>query len=92
MRSDEAVGEPLSGLDIGLPLELLLPRLRTALADGSSPLSTVDGLVLDAVNRRGRPAPLTVQLSHLRTEDDAVHGLIMVMNILNADGRTPAGP
>ncbi|MBB6545285.1 CheR family methyltransferase [Nonomuraea rubra] len=92
VRSDEAVGEPLSGLDIGLPLELLLPRLRTALADGSSPLSTVDGLVLDAVNRRGRPAPLTVQLSHLRTEDDAVHGLIMVMNILNADGRTPAGP
>ncbi|MGW3352077.1 CheR family methyltransferase [Nonomuraea rubra] len=92
VRSDEAVGEPLSGLDIGLPLELLLPRLRTALADGSSPLSTVDGLVLDAVNRRGRPAPLTVQLSHLRTEDDAVHGLIMVMNVLNADGRPPAGP
>ncbi|MFD0469193.1 CheR family methyltransferase [Nonomuraea thailandensis] len=53
MRADEAVGEPLAGLDIGLPLELLLPRLRTALADGSNPLRTVDGLVLDAVNRRG---------------------------------------
>jgi two-component system CheB/CheR fusion protein len=86
MRSDEAVGEPLAGLDIGLPLELLLPRLRTALADGSRPLETVEGLVLDAVNRRGRPAPLTVQLSHLRTEDNSVHGLIMMMNVVNSDG------
>jgi two-component system CheB/CheR fusion protein len=86
MRSDEAVGEPLAGLDIGLPLELLLPRLRTALADRSRPLETVEGLVLDAVNRRGRPAPLTVQLSHLRTEDNSVHGLIMMMNVVNSDG------
>ncbi|UBU13170.1 CheR family methyltransferase [Nonomuraea gerenzanensis] len=86
VRADEAVGETLAGLDIGLPLELLLPRLRAALSDGSNPLQTVEGLVLDAVNRRGRPAPLTVQLSHLRTEDDTVHGLIMVMNVVNSDG------
>ncbi|MEV0619772.1 CheR family methyltransferase [Nonomuraea sp. NPDC050404] len=87
MRSDEAVGEPLAGLDIGLPLELLLPRLRAALANGSNPLEEVEGLVLDAVNRRGRPAPLTIHLSHLRTEDDTVHGLIMVMNVLNSDSQ-----
>ncbi|AQZ68114.1 Chemotaxis protein methyltransferase CheR [[Actinomadura] parvosata subsp. kistnae] len=86
VRSDEAVGEPLAGLDIGLPLDLLLPRLRAALANGTNPLVEVEGLVLDAVNRRGRPAPLTVQLSHLRTEDDTVHGLIMVMNVVNSDG------
>ncbi|MCF6471073.1 PAS domain-containing protein [Nonomuraea sp. MG754425] len=85
VRADEAVGETLTGLDIGLPLDLLLPRLRAALADGSNPLEEVEGLVLDAVNRRGRPAPLTVHLSHLRTEDDVVHGLIMVLNVLNPD-------
>ncbi|MFB4276595.1 CheR family methyltransferase [Nonomuraea sp. MTCD27] len=84
VRADEAMGQALGGLDIGLPLDPLVPRLRAALTDGSDPLQAVDGLVLDAVNRRGRPAPLTVHLSHLRTEDGAVHGLIMVMNVLTS--------
>ncbi|SEG98273.1 two-component system, chemotaxis family, CheB/CheR fusion protein [Nonomuraea solani] len=85
VRADEAVGQTLAALDIGLPLDSLAPRLRAALADGSNPLEVMEGLVLDAVNRRGRPAPLTVQLSHLRTEDNAIHGLIMVMNVLNPE-------
>ncbi|GAA1609082.1 PAS domain S-box protein [Nonomuraea maheshkhaliensis] len=79
VRADEAAGLPLAELDAGLPLDVLCPRLRAALADRSRPPVEGEGLLLDAVNRRGRPTRLDVRLSHLRTEDDAVHGLIMVM-------------
>ncbi|MEW9549896.1 CheR family methyltransferase [Nonomuraea sp. NPDC050783] len=85
VRSDEAVGKNLAALDIGLPLDVLAPRLQAALSDGAKPPEEVEGLVLDAVNRRGRPAALSVQVSHLRAEDDNTHGLIMVMNLINAD-------
>jgi two-component system CheB/CheR fusion protein len=85
VRADEAVGEPLTGLDIGLPLERITPLVRTALADGSGSHDEAGSLVLDAVNRRGRPTPLAVRLSHLRTEDGSVHGLIVVMDIVGDD-------
>ncbi|MFC4118707.1 CheR family methyltransferase [Nonomuraea zeae] len=82
VRADEAVGTPLAALDIGLPFDALAPRLRATLAGGFAAPEN-QGLVLDAVNRRGRPTPLTVQLSHLRTENNLVHGLILVMDVLD---------
>lgn len=82
VRAEEAAGLPLAELDVGLPLDVLCPRLRAALADRSRPPEQGEGLLLDAVNRRGRPTRLDVRLSHLRTEDDALHGLIMVMKEL----------
>jgi two-component system CheB/CheR fusion protein len=50
LRSDEVRGQHLLNLDIGLPVVALRPALRSCLA-GELP---ADGLVLDAVNRRGR--------------------------------------
>ncbi|SDJ33971.1 CheR family methyltransferase [Nonomuraea jiangxiensis] len=86
VRADEAVGDSIAALDIGLPLDSLIPRLRTALDDNGARTPTdAESIVLDAVNRRGRPTPLSVQLSHLRTENDDVHGLIMVMNVTDTD-------
>jgi two-component system CheB/CheR fusion protein len=85
VRPDEAVGHALATLDIGLPLDTLTPHLRTVLADGSGPPDDAQRLMLDAVNRRGRPTPLTVRLSHLRAEDESVHGLIMVIDLIGSD-------
>jgi two-component system CheB/CheR fusion protein len=85
VRAEEAMGFSLAALDIGLPLEKLAPRLRATLADGSGPQDEAQKLMLDAVNRRGRPTALAVQLSHLRAEDDTVHGLILVMDIVDSE-------
>ncbi|MGW0802281.1 CheR family methyltransferase [Nonomuraea sp. NPDC002799] len=85
VRADEAVGARLADLDIGLPLDELTPHLHSALTDDSRRLDQVPRTVVDAVNRRGRPTPLTVQLAHLRMDDDTVQGLIMVLNIVNPD-------
>jgi anti-anti-sigma factor len=83
LPADEAVGGALASLDLGLPLEILMPRLRAALTDGSTPPAS--GIALDAVNGRGRPTPLAVHLSRVRTEDDQAHVLIMAMNVLGPD-------
>jgi two-component system CheB/CheR fusion protein len=81
VRPDEAVGDVLTSLDIGLPVDSLVPHVRSAF-DGQKD-GSADGVVLNAVNRRGRPTPLSVRFSHLRKEDDSVHGLIMVMDVLD---------
>ncbi|QYC45660.1 Chemotaxis protein methyltransferase [Nonomuraea coxensis DSM 45129] len=86
VRAGEAVGENLAALGVGLPLDVLTPRLRAALTGSARPDGEAGGLVLDAVDRGGRPAALSVRLSRLRTENDDTHGLIMVMNVLGAGG------
>jgi two-component system, chemotaxis family, CheB/CheR fusion protein len=49
-------------LDIGLPLEEVIPLLRSTIADGS-----VQEAVLDATNRRGRAIRCRVRTSPLRS-------------------------
>ncbi|MET9338705.1 CheR family methyltransferase [Nonomuraea sp. NPDC003804] len=82
-RADETVGKAFGDLDIGLPFDELLPHLRVLLDDGSDPRDWPDGVVLGAVNRRGRPTQLGVEFSRLRVDDDGVRGVIMVMNVLD---------
>ncbi|MEV0144792.1 MULTISPECIES: CheR family methyltransferase [unclassified Nonomuraea] len=83
-RADETVGGTLTDLDIGLPFDRLLPYLRQLLDGGSRPGDWPDGLVIDAVNRRGRATRLGVEFARLRMENDAVKGVIMVMNVLDS--------
>jgi len=81
VRRDEAVGEHLLNLDIGLPVDALKPgvrRLLSASEDGH------EQLVLDAVNRRGRPVQVQVTVTALRTDGDAPAGAILVMDEVNA--------
>ncbi|MBB5085306.1 CheR family methyltransferase [Nonomuraea endophytica] len=83
-RADETTGRPFADLDIGLPFEALSAHLRVLLADGSDPRDWPDGVVLDAVNRRGKATRFAVEFSRLRTEDDNVVGIIMVMDVLDS--------
>jgi len=62
VRSDEAVGQYLLNLDIGLPIEELRPTLRQVLTEEGSdqPIQLVR-----AINRRGRSIDVQVTISPL---------------------------
>ncbi|GAA4199879.1 PAS domain S-box protein [Streptosporangium oxazolinicum] len=86
LRADEAIGCRLASLDIGLPVGEILVRAQRMLDTGAKPGDgRDDGVTLDGVNRRGRPARLNVELSRLHTDDMSPHGVIMVMNLLQQE-------
>ncbi|GGT20634.1 STAS domain-containing protein [Nonomuraea spiralis] len=80
VRAGEAVGRPLASLGTWLPVEAIVPLVRDTLAGGAGRAGS-RRVALDAVNERGRPTPLTVELSHLRTGGDSGHGLIIAMKV-----------
>ncbi|MFD7654812.1 CheR family methyltransferase [Actinosynnema sp. NPDC059797] len=80
LRRDEAVGEHLLNLDIGLPVGELRSAVRAAL----SGTDTDDVLMLDAINRRGRNTTVRVIVAPMRRQDGAAWGAILVME--------PSGP
>ena len=84
LRRDEAVGQHLLNLDIGLPTEKLRPVIKQALAGGDGPV----GIDLDAVNRRGRAVRIRVECSALVGSDGEVSGSVLVME----DGPAPEPP
>lgn len=87
IRSDEAVGEHLLGLDIGLPLEAVRPLIKSQLSDEESDYEA--GLRLAAVNRRGRP--IEVQVTVTRLDREGPVGAIIMMDVLDpAESRAPA--
>jgi two-component system CheB/CheR fusion protein len=73
LTGDEAVGQHLLNLDIGLPVEELRGSLRATFADND-----VDAIVVDAVNRRGRRVHCTVSLTPLGSDGD-ISGVILMM-------------
>jgi two-component system CheB/CheR fusion protein len=77
VRADEAVGEHLMNLDIGLPVERLRQPIRAQLA-----MASVDpeDLVLDAVNRRGKTLQVRVTLTHIRDHGEAAPAAMLVMD------------
>ena len=84
LRRDEAVGQHLLNLDIGLPVERLRPALRRVLADQAEPGDSA--IVLEAVNRRGRAINVRVSASPLRGSHAAVAGAILVIEQLEPAG------
>jgi two-component system CheB/CheR fusion protein len=78
VRADEAVGEHLMNLDIGLPVEKLRQPLRAQLADGDSEPHT---LVVDAVNRRGRRVRVRVALTRIHSEGDESPAALLDMDV-----------
>ena len=88
VRRDEAVGDHLLNLDIGLPVDQLRPTLRRLLA---GPPDRHDELVLDAVNRRGRPIRMLVTTTPLKGGNpERVVGVIIVMDEQAAAARDGA--
>jgi two-component system CheB/CheR fusion protein len=83
VRQDEVQGEFLFNLDIGLPLEALLPALRSTLSSSDGPHQLI---TLDAVNRRGRPTTVQVTLTRLSQDGDATPGALLMMDVLDTDG------
>ncbi|GEL25838.1 chemotaxis protein CheR [Pseudonocardia sulfidoxydans NBRC 16205] len=75
LRRDEAVGEHLLNLDIGLPLDQVRPVVRGTLAGDDGPQE----VLLAAINRRGRSIDVRVVASPLRGEAGAVVGAILTM-------------
>jgi two-component system, chemotaxis family, CheB/CheR fusion protein len=78
VRTDEAIGQHLLNLDIGLPLEQLLPSLRRQVNAEDSDHET---LSLSAVNRRGRPVDVSVTVSPLHGGASDSFGAILVMDL-----------
>jgi two-component system CheB/CheR fusion protein len=75
LRHDEAAGQHLLNLDIGLPVAEIQPAVRSALQDDKFD-TTVQ---LAAVNRRGRRIALRVRCGALRSPSGAVQGCILIM-------------
>ena len=81
LRADETTGTPLTSLDIGLSIESVRPLIGNAFVDGDSAGETV----VDAVNRRGRPARVRVTCSSFRTTDDGIDGIggaVLLMEVV----------
>jgi two-component system, chemotaxis family, CheB/CheR fusion protein len=78
VRTDEAIGQHLLNLDIGLPLEQLLPLLRRQVNAEDSHHET---LHLAAVNRRGRSVDVSVTVSPLHGSASDNSGAILVMDL-----------
>ncbi|GAS97503.1 chemotaxis protein methyltransferase CheR [Mycolicibacterium canariasense] len=78
VRADETAGVVLTALDIGLPVHEVRPLVGTAFVD---PDSTGE-VVLDAINRRGRPTRVRVTCSPFRTAGDGVRGALLLMDVL----------
>ncbi|WP_329244773.1 PAS domain-containing protein [Actinoallomurus sp. NBC_01490] len=83
VRQDEAQGHSLEDLDIGLPVSRIAPMIRGLLRDSASARSAVE---LDAVNRRGRPVRLEVELSVLHDDGGQVSGVILVTTLTGNPG------
>jgi two-component system, chemotaxis family, CheB/CheR fusion protein len=81
-RQDEAQGSRLGDLDIGLPVQQIIPKIEKLL---ENPAPTRTATELDAINRRGRTVHLRIELSVLHDDDGQVSGLILVATFADDD-------
>ena len=75
LRMDETVGKALTALDIQLSMEVIKPMIGKAFVD---PDTTGDTIV-DAVNRRGRPARVRVTCTAFRSSEGSANGALLLM-------------
>jgi two-component system, chemotaxis family, CheB/CheR fusion protein len=77
VRSDEAVGEHLLNLDIGLPVGELRRPLRHQIHGGAP---APERLELEAVNRRGRRLMVRLTVSRLASDSELPTGAVIIMD------------
>lgn len=78
LRAEETMGSRLTALDIGLPLDGVRPLIGNAFVDPESS----GEVVVDAVNRRGRPARVRVTCTPFRSSEGTVGGALLLMEVL----------
>ncbi|OMC55674.1 chemotaxis protein CheR [Mycobacterium sp. IS-836] len=78
LRADETTGSKLTGLDIGLPIDTVRPLIGNAFVDSDTSSQTV----VDAVNRRGRPAQVRVTCTPFRSAGEDVRGALLLMEVV----------
>jgi two-component system CheB/CheR fusion protein len=76
LRADEITGEVLTTLDIGLPMDQVRPLIGNAFVDSENP----GELLVDAVNRRGRPTRLRVMCTSFQSPDGGLNGALLLMD------------
>ncbi|MBW4419961.1 MAG: PAS domain-containing protein [Myxacorys californica WJT36-NPBG1] len=76
LRTEEAVGQNLLNLDIGLPVAQLLETIRECLAQRTPEALKV---TLEAINRRGRTIHCSVSCSSLMEAELQPQGAILLM-------------
>ncbi len=82
LRPEEAEGQHLFALDIGLPVDKLRTPIRACL-NGSSPH---EELTLEAVNRRGRSFQCHVRIMPMRRQSEEITGAILVIDEAPPEG------
>jgi len=85
LRAEEVQGQPFLSLDIGLPVEGVAQPIHDCLESG--PNGNV--VLLDGVNRRGRPIRCEVTCTRLGEGPGPADGVILLMEEAPAMG-TPA--
>jgi two-component system, chemotaxis family, CheB/CheR fusion protein len=73
LRPDEVAGQDFLSLDIGLPVADLRPTLRDVLTGGTGGNRTVD-----AVNRRGRPVRVDIQVGPLHLGSEPIGAVVFM--------------
>ncbi|MEW2355605.1 CheR family methyltransferase [Spirillospora sp. NPDC029432] len=89
LRADEANGQHLLGLDIGLPVREIAPLVHRSLEPGRTGRA---GTTVDAINRRGRSVRLWIETSQL-SDKGAAQGVILIANhtVPHGAAAPPAG-
>jgi len=82
VRTDEAVGEHLFNLDIGLPLDGVRSALRGQLTDSTS---SPESSVIEAVNRRGRSLHVRVTLTPVQGREGDNPAAMLMMDVVEPD-------
>jgi two-component system, chemotaxis family, CheB/CheR fusion protein len=75
LRGDEVQGQPFLALDIGLPIQSLAQPIRDCLDSGPNGAA----VLLDGVNRRGRPIRCKVTCTRLGEGPGPADGVILLM-------------
>jgi len=75
LRSAEAIGAPITSLDIGLPIGELKPLIGNAFVDPEA----IGETRMNAVNRRGRQIGLRVTCTSFRSGGGSVTGALLLM-------------
>jgi two-component system, chemotaxis family, CheB/CheR fusion protein len=83
VRQEEVQGQHFLNLDIGLPIDQLMPTLRAAMSGENGTQSTV----IQATNRRGRTVTCRVTCSPLLDHDKTLRGAILV--VVDQPGQQP---